>query len=206
MAYAHKPCITIGTKGTIAYDEDNEEIITPKINATSLGDNLKNIILDLIYPIGSIYTTTNANNDPATLFGGTWTSIKDMFLYGADPSNPPRSLTGGNATHTHTTGDHTLTTTEMPSHGHTVAIRQTETSGGYDYIGDWNWYISYLTDISRNGNSPPMLYIDWNHENSQEVTPAALNTGGNQSHNHGDTGNASNLPPYMVVYIYERIG
>ncbi len=38
-------------------------------------------IVDLIYPIGSIYTAFN-HTDPTTLFGGTWERLQDAFLYG----------------------------------------------------------------------------------------------------------------------------
>ena len=36
-------------------------------------------ILNIIYPVGSIYMSTNSTN-PSTLFGGTWKQIKDRFL------------------------------------------------------------------------------------------------------------------------------
>lgn len=46
-----------------------------KINGTN--------IFDLIYPVGSIYTTVN-NTDPGTLFGGTWAKIgAGRTLFGA---------------------------------------------------------------------------------------------------------------------------
>lgn len=65
------------------------------------------------YPVGSIYLSVN-NTSPASLFGGTWTQIKDVFLLGAGDiySN---GATGGEATHI-------LTENEMPSHRHTLTV------------------------------------------------------------------------------------
>lgn len=40
------------------------------------------IILNQIYPIGSIYMSINSTN-PGQLFGGTWEALKDRFLIGA---------------------------------------------------------------------------------------------------------------------------
>lgn len=62
-------------------------------------------LLDIIYPVGSIYHSMDATS-PADFIGGTWTKIK-TFLYGADTANQ----TGGEATHT-------LTVNEMPTHQH----------------------------------------------------------------------------------------
>ena len=66
-------------------------------------------MIDLIYPTGSVYQSTSSVS-PATLFGGTWTQIKDYFLVGAG-SNYSVTSTGGEATHT-------LSVAEMPSHTH----------------------------------------------------------------------------------------
>lgn len=62
-------------------------------------------LLDIVYPVGSIYQSMNATS-PADFIGGTWTQIK-TFLCGADTANQ----TGGEA-------EHTLTIDEMPKHNH----------------------------------------------------------------------------------------
>ena len=66
-------------------------------------------LLNLVYPVGSIYWSSN-NTNPGTLFGGTWTQIKDRFILAAGDyySN---GATGGAATVT-------LTVNNMPSHSH----------------------------------------------------------------------------------------
>lgn len=65
--------------------------------------------LDFIYPIGSIYMSVNSIS-PQTLFGGTWTQIKDRFLLACGDTYT-NGTTGGEATHK-------LTVNEMPSHYH----------------------------------------------------------------------------------------
>ena len=72
-----------------------------------------NFVLDNVYPIGSIYMNVNSTN-PGTLFGGTWEQIQGRFLLGMSSSYPAGSQ-GGEASHT-------LTTEEMPSHGHNPAL------------------------------------------------------------------------------------
>ena len=66
-------------------------------------------LLNLVYPVGSIYWSSN-NTNPGTLFGGTWTQIKDRFILAAGDSYTNGS-TGGAATVT-------LTVSNMPSHTH----------------------------------------------------------------------------------------
>ena len=67
------------------------------------------LMLDNIYPVGSIYMSVNSTN-PGTLFGGTWAQIQDRFLL-ACGSTYANGATGGEATHT-------LTENEMPTHKH----------------------------------------------------------------------------------------
>ena len=66
-------------------------------------------LLNLFYPVGSIYWSSN-NTNPGTLFGGTWTQIKDKFILAAGDSYS-NGATGGAATVT-------LTVSNMPSHSH----------------------------------------------------------------------------------------
>ena len=65
-----------------------------------------------LYPVGSVYISFNAT-DPSTLFGGTWTRLKDTFLLANGDSYAPNT-TGGSATKT-------IGVENMPSHNHTVS-------------------------------------------------------------------------------------
>ena len=74
-----------------------------------------NDLINIIYPIGSIYMSVN-NVSPASFLGGTWEAIQDRFLLSAGSSYSAGS-TGGAATHT-------LSVNEMPSHKHTMTRQQ----------------------------------------------------------------------------------
>ena len=51
-----------------------ENELNAKVNTSDL--------IDLIYPVGSIYMSAN-NVSPASFLGGTWQQIKDKFLLSA---------------------------------------------------------------------------------------------------------------------------
>lgn len=80
----------------------------------------KSNLLDMIYPVGSIYMSVN-NVSPQSFLGGTWTTLKDRFLIGAGGSYAVNA-TGGSATHT-------LTVDEIPSHSHLIS--NPNSSGSY---------------------------------------------------------------------------
>lgn len=80
-------------------------------------------LIDIVYPVGSIYMSVNAA-DPSTLFSGTsWEKLEGRFLLGSDSTYTPGS-TGGEATHT-------LTYNEMPKHTHPMY--------SYNPGGDGTW-------------------------------------------------------------------
>lgn len=157
---------------------------------------------DFFYPIGSIYTSTKSTS-PATLFGGTWVQIKDTFLLTAGDSYSA-GATGGSATHTHTSAAHTH---EIPSHRHSLSDKGWGylSMGGngvikmiYSYnSGGWtgNWQITGSSSQSStaSGGDGMVLggYTDDTNITSNSTTP-------------GNTGSSSNLPPYKVVYAWER--
>lgn len=99
-----------------------------------LFDDNKNMVnyLDKVYPIGSIYMSTNSTS-PATLFGGTWKALDEgRVLIGANSTYPAES-TGGEFTHI-------LTIDEMPSHTHKYTWRTTVNAGfaGGNQVADNN--------------------------------------------------------------------
>ena len=68
--------------------------------------NLRNM-LELLYPIGSIYTSMNDTN-PELLFGfGSWTQIVDRFLYCTYSSKQ-------------TGGSKKITVEQLPAHSHSI--------------------------------------------------------------------------------------
>ena len=208
-------------------------------NTEDIAENTSklNNLINLIYPIGSIYTSTR-NVSPATFLGGTWTQIKDTFLLTAGDTYQA-GTTGGEATHT-------LTAQEMPSHahglnghvhdlaGHTHSIPSlsgsTNSTGNHVHYSKnrWAYFEGTASDPSRHdyfGGPGSILstysaqeddlannmYENGNH--SHTVTTNASNTGGASGNTGGASGNTANrgdnqahnnMPPYRVVYAWER--
>ena len=113
--------------------------------------------MDNIYPIGSIFISTNTTN-PSTYFGGTWERIKGRFLLAADDSTYKIGSTGGEATHK-------LTIDEMPSHNHRFQPRWEagRASGAYwTYNADKTTGDHYTANTGGNqahNNMPPYLVV-----------------------------------------------
>lgn len=135
-------------------------------------------IVDLIYPVGSIYMSVNSA-DPGTLIGGTWERIKDRFLLSAGDTYAAGN-TGGSAKAT------------LPSHTHTLG------SGGYQL-----WGVKIGKGSTEDGNK-----ITGN------AKYYAAATGGSTSNYKwlesvdskgvSDVSQA-NMPPYLAVYVWQRL-
>ena len=154
-----------------------------------INNDLKALILDMAHPIGSYYWSSDSTN-PHDLFGGTWVQIKDKFIIAVGDSHTVGQSYGSNTkdishthsfahthgvpgvAHTHTTGNHTLTVAEIPSHTH------------------WTREIA------------PGLYAGWGNKSQDGWITQSLNasnggtwetaaTGGSRAHNHGNTGSTT---------------
>lgn len=127
--------------------------------ATAVYNKVKSTILNTVWPIGSVYISTNTTN-PSTLFGGGWTRITGKFLLAADDSTYTNGSTGGEATHK-------LTISEMPSHNHgTMVVNQNSTNeygclvtatGGNAKIN--TIYSSNIGGSTAHNNMPPYLVV-----------------------------------------------
>ena len=144
-------------------------------------DGLISRMLDVFYPVGSVYISSQPT-DPGTLFGGTWTRIKDRFILAAGDTYAA-GATGGEE-------KHTLTESEMPVHHHTVNISTNGTGLSTTNRVYWN---SGLGSADKNA---------WGFGYTSGDLPSgasgvsAVNTGGGTAHN--------NMPPYFTRYVWER--
>ena len=106
-------------------------------------------LMNMVYPIGSIYMSVNATS-PASLFGGTWEQIQDRFLLAAGSTYSAGS-TGGSATHTHTIAHtHTMAHTHTLSHTHTTPA--TTTGGTAISVAQMPSHMHEIKGVSWAGN------------------------------------------------------
>ena len=143
-------------------------------------DNIetKKNIIDVIYPVGSIYIGVN-NANPSNLFGGTWEQIKDTFLLAAGDTYTA-GATGGAATHT-------LTEAQLP-------------------IIDGSWATAVVGQHANKGVKGHAYGTNFGTFTSGGIKGATMtgetqygygyNFGGGQPHN--------NMPPYLAVYVWKR--
>ena len=140
-----------------------------------------NGLLDLFYPVGSYYETSDITFYPSVKWGGTWVQdTKGYVTVGAltDGEDTPREggldIDGGV---TKGEVEHTLTIDEMPSHRHTLT--------------SWKYY----GNDPQNGGKIAKTYdeADYNASSESPIT----RTGGSQPHN--------NIQPSIGVYRWHRI-
>lgn len=150
--------------------------------------NLKAIVGDMLYPVGSVYVNTANANNPATIFGfGTWVA------YGQG-----QVMVGIDSTQTE------FTTIGQTGGGKTVTLTQGNLPSGI--TGDVVWHGqesgSFVNGISGVfGNSGLVA------NGNQYKTATANNGAGSRGLNFNLGGSSvphNNLPPYVTVYMWRR--
>lgn len=125
-------------------------------------------LLDIFYPVGTIYETTSADLDTTTkmnnYFGGTWEFYgtgRVLVAKSTDTEFDTIGKTGGEKTHT-------LTIAEMPSHNHTFAsIAKTEAWEAPNFAVDYQYtskatisaYTNYTGDGGAHNNLQPYIVV-----------------------------------------------
>ena len=116
----------------------NGKISIGDVQGTDLTASAKTTILNMIYPVGSIFMSATLATAAAveSALGGTWVAWgAGRVPVGVDTSDTDFDTaeeTGGEKTHT-------LTTSEMPSHTHNVYGRTGSTAAGSDCYQGRNW-------------------------------------------------------------------
>lgn len=132
--------------------------------------------LDMFYPVGSYYETSETTFNPNVAWGGSWSLLTNMDVTLSTTSNS--DVTGGE-------NSVTLTTSTIPSHRHYANIPVCKVGAATgDYwdgrmTSKWNQIATTGT-----GNTYGPGYTYWK------------STGGSSAHN--------NMQPYIQVYRWRR--
>ena len=168
-----------------------ENEITP-VSAENMNkiENQLKALTDAMYPVGSIYISVKSTN-PSSFFGGTWTAFgTGRTLVGINTSDTNFDTvekTGGAATHT-------LTTTEMPNHTHTIG-----SSGAHSHASQGR--------MGGSGSGANIFESYNGASKTRSVNVPRSGTNGNHTHSPGATGGGgahNNLQPYITVYMWKR--
>lgn len=161
---------------------------------------IKQINLDINYPIGSIYLSFDKNS-PGSRLGGTWQLCgSGRYLMCYDPNNSwfdkPGSDRGTSSGPGNWRDEGTaLTINQMPSHSHGNDHHRHYIWGGNSNGGFIDGFIpvdKWMSDsIKSNSNGNSRTLSDWSGISIH-------NTGGGQAHSH------FHVSPYMTVCVWER--
>lgn len=216
------------TKDEISTIKSNTDAQIDNVNAQigNINENIRGIV-DIIYPVGSIYMSMNSTN-PSLLFGGEWERLKDTFLlasgdvYTADSSDVSTAQRGSATV--------SLTQSQMPRHthiqnphthiqnAHNHSVPNSRYYPAIDSSADWAYsakgqlptttqsHYYPRTSSNTNGITEYNVVADKTATNKNE-TATNKYTGGTGSSESESNGVAhENMPPYMSVYMWKRIG
>lgn len=168
---------------------------------------LVDALLELIYPVGSIYMTVDKDRDPAAFLGGTW----ERWGQGRVPVGVDENDTifkkaeekGGEK-------EHQLITSEMPKHDHRGTYTEThhhtinipgsgdsfiEMPSGTDAV-EVKYEQTQSASLVRNGSRPIGQQLDIDYTEKVTALYGVPSQGGNAAHN--------NLQPYITCYMWKR--
>ena len=137
-------------------------------------------LINLIYPVGSIYMSVNAV-DPSTLFGGTWEKIKDVFLL-ASGDDYSIGATGGEASVTLTAAQ-----SGLPSHNHGPST------------ADASFLITEGDALTRHTVASGSGAV-----NMVRSPSAVLRNSNTSSTSQNASQSHENMPPYLAVNVWKR--
>ena len=116
-------------------------------------------LLDVVYPVGSVYIT-GSTTSPASTFGGTWSQVKSGLIGCAGSTGLAANLSTG--------GSSTISVEQMPSHNHlTVSSGKgfnASSGNGYTTVNlfDWGNVNEVYTGKAGNGQSYYPAHISFN--------------------------------------------
>lgn len=202
-------------------EENQADIITAQATADAAAAAAASAVstaMQTIYPIGSLYISTLATNPNVLLGFGTWASFgAGRVLVSQDTGQTEFDTleeTGGEKTHTLTSG-------EMPSHTHTQNAH-THIQDAHTHVQNSHSHSDYYQVSSSSGavkkanGGPTDTAVSTGVSEAGASTTTGVQTAVNQNqtatnqnatatnNNTGGGGAHNNLQPYIVVKMWKR--
>lgn len=197
-------------RAEISHIKDGTTVVKKSENSDYIKDNngnyqeLKNAILNMVYPIGSIYMSASSAN-PSTFLGGTWQSWGSgrvpVGINTNDANFNAIEKSGGNASIT-------LAATQLPAHTHQF---QDAIYKAKPHSHTYTYYKYKLNDKNTNDattyNNPFYTEEEKVENGGTWATTSEIYLFGRGAvlAQAGPTGQPiSILPPYIVCYMWKR--
>lgn len=170
------------------------------LDVDSIMNAIKDQLYEKVYPVGSVYMTSDDNFNPEEVFGGTWHHVtEDVYLKAV--------MSGGGSTGGST--DHVITSSNLPPHVHGMKHTHNVSSKGYYAIATqktWQFetFGGKFTDHSAK-YKVPMVRTATSSSPSGEQRDCKTTGGASITDTGtGSFANSAYHPGYYGVHIWER--
>lgn len=196
---------------TLVVDSNKNSSFTTANASGSIKLKGKNIA-DLLYPVGTVYSSTDSKN-PGMIFGGTWEAYGGGKVLVGAGGGYTAGATGG-------VESVTLSADHLPAHSHSVTSVSSSGShyhniSGISTVANHNHTIpSYLGGSTQHQLLPESrndtikatktTTSAGSHSHGVSITTGGAHTHGGSIGSTGGGNSHSNMQAYLVVYMFRR--
>lgn len=170
------------------------------LDVDSIMGAIKDQLYEKVYPVGSVYMTSDDNFNPAEVFGGTWHHVtEDVYLKAV--------MSGGGSTGG--SKDHVITASNLPPHVHEMRHTHNVSSKGYYAIATqkvWQFetFGGKFTDHSAKYKVPMVRTATSSSPSGEQRDCKTTGSASITDTGTGSFANAAYHPGYYGVHIWER--
>lgn len=170
------------------------------LDVDSIMGAIKDQLYEKVYPVGSVYMTSDDNFNPAEVFGGTWHHVtEDVYLKAV--------MSGGGSTGGST--NHVITSSNLPPHVHGMKHTHNVSSKGYYAIATqktWQFetFGGKLTDHSERYKVPMVRTATSSSPSGEQRDCKTTGSASISDTGTGSFANTAYHPGYYGVHIWER--
>lgn len=170
------------------------------LDVDSIMGAIKDQLYEKVYPVGSVYMTSDDNFNPAEVFGGEWHHVtEDVYLKAV--------MSGGGSTGGST--DHVITSSNLPPHVHGMKHTHNVSSKGYYAIATqktWQFetFGGKFTDNSARYKVPMVRTATSSSPSGEQRDCKTTGSASISDTGTGSFANTAYHPGYYGVHIWER--
>ena len=170
------------------------------LDVDSIMNAIKDQLYEKVYPVGSVYMTSDDNFNPAEVFGGTWHHVtEDVYLKAV--------MSGGGSTGGST--NHVIKTSNLPPHVHGMKHTHNVSSKGYYAIATqkvWQFetFGGNFSDKSAKYKVPMVRTATSSSPSGEQRDCKTTGVASITDTGTGSFANAAYHPGYYGVHIWER--